>query len=104
MKMYNNNGEAVSLNDFIESEVNDKRNYELNVVERWMQDYNINYDSVVTWASVNYDISDTYHLIGGDDEDDEISGFDMFEYEVDSEDVIEESEDDYGRFLVILER
>ena len=104
MKMYNNNGEAVVLEDFIELEVKTNNTFELDIVGSWKQKYNMSDDTIVTWAAVNYNFSDTYNLIGGDDEDYDINGFDMFEYEVNSEDIIEESEDDNGRFLIILER
>jgi len=104
MKMYNSDGEAISFSDFIDIEVSDNENYPIDVVESWMYSYDINHDSVVTWATMNYDISNTYNLIAGDDEDNDLTCFDMFEYEVDSEDVIEESEDESGRFLIILER
>ena len=106
MRVYSKNNEGISFQEFIDSEVHDKQIYCEDEVMNWMNKYDLNYDSEVLKVAINYNISESYMFY--DDLEDELGDMieqhEIFEIEIEEEDIISESDYTGNGFWVIIER
>ena len=114
---YNSHGETMPFSEFIEIEVEERENYEMEEVEEWIEKYDIDIDSECIW--VTNDKRNVYKYIltadywtaieNGDDIDDmlmkEFGTSDetvIYEYSSEEGFIIEETDDGDGGFLFIF--
>ena len=102
--------EEMSIEEFIEIEVEERENYELEEIEEWMEMYNITEDSELLWVATTPAMAARYSM------DTELWNDDLYieEYNKDPESwyvreilasagtIIEESEDGEGGYIMVL--
>lgn len=114
---YNSHGSTMPFSEFIELEVEERENYEMEEVKEWMEEFNFDENSECIWVTKDKRDVYRYHLTadywdeidnGGDINqmlEKEFGGSDNVEvYEYDSSDgvIIEDTDDGDGGFLFIL--
>ncbi len=107
MIMYNSHGEGISLQEFIDLEVEHRQNYDISEIEAWMDKYNMTEDTEVIWATKDYNMAASYMY--RDELEDELGETNLpsdnvVEFEIDEENIIYESDDGDKGYLVILNR
>ena len=116
---YNSHGETMPFTEFIEIEVEERENYEMEEVDEWIEMYDIDIDSECIW--VTKDKRNVYKYVltadywdaidNGDDIDDmlvkEFGSSDdttIYEYTSDEGFIIEETDDGDGGFLFVFNK
>ena len=116
---YNSHGESMPFTEFIEIEVEERENYEMEEVDEWIELYDIDIDSECIW--VTKDKRNVYKYIltadywdaidNGDNIDNmlikEFGSSDdtiIYEYKSDEGTLIEETDDGDGGFLFVFNK
>jgi len=115
---YNSHGETMLVSDFIEIEIEERDNYELDDVYEWMEKYDFDGSDYCIWVTKNkrdvykYILPTDYYdrIENGEDiqelmyEEFGANDVDIFEYPESSGTIIEETDDGDGGFLFILNK
>ncbi len=97
----------MTLNQFIETEVNERSNYPLEYVQEWMRKYNLTGSDLVTWVSPLKWVANRYNLFAEEwDEAKKIPESEMSVYEIKADEgfIIPESDDGEEGYLFVFNR
>lgn len=98
MKVYSDEFEVIELNSLIEE------GYTKESIDEWLDTYGLTYNSLVAIVNVNDHIFTTANEYDDYTADDDIDySPDDFQYDVDENNIINESEQD-GKYIVIIEK
>jgi hypothetical protein len=109
---YNSHGATMYVSEFIEIEVEERENYELSDVYEWMLKYNFDETNECIWVTKDkrdaykYILSAEYYdkIENNENIDKLISDSEVYEYTDSDGQIIEESDDGDGGFLLIINK
>lgn len=105
---YYTTSRPMKMENFIETEVEDRENYEIDDVEEWIEKYNIDENSKLLWVTTKPWIAARYEMSSDDwDNAEEIYNNNSNDYNVETISskigvIIDESDDGDDGFLMLL--